>query len=676
MDNPDATLPLPQLWQRRFQDARNNSSMWRDEARGSYGFYSGSEQWTYEEQNILDEQGKPALAFNRAGTIIDVVSGSEINNRQEVRFLPRSLTDSGRNEVLTGANKYFREQCDAEDEETEAFHDLLISGMGWTETRLDYETDLDGMITIERIDPLEMYWDPTAQKGNLSDRRWQMRVLAITRAEFEDNWPAKIGEVVDSARAFSTLDSEPTHQQTRQDYEVGGLGYDPETGMINVAQCQWYEMEHVARVVNPQSGAIEQIPWGKFSKIKKNMEEADIPFVKMRRRHYYQCFVAGGVVLEEGDCPTQNDFSFQCLTGKRDRNQRSWYGLVRPMRDPQRWANKWLSQILHILNTNPKGGVMIETTAVDDQEEVEDRWAASDSVIWLNEGGTGKVTPKPQTAMPQGFEKLTEFAINSMPYVTGVNFELLGLASRDQPGVLEHQRKQSGLTVLAVLFNSLRRYRKKQGRIMLEMIQKYVSDGRLIRIVGEEGAKYVPLAKQSGGVSYDTIVDDGPTSMNTKETVWTLFTQAGPFLAKMGVPLPPDILDYVPLPATLVERWKEHIRTVSKQPGPQANPADVAKAEHEKQKAGLEAQEHQVEMQAKVQDIQHKQQMNVLEAQQERQKLQGLAATAQVAFAKARAEQMKAGVVSIEAAREARQSDEMHDARLEKVKHPPQRKAD
>lgn len=676
MDNPDATLPLPQLWQRRFQDARNNSSMWRDEARGSYGFYSGSEQWTYEEQNILDEQGKPALAFNRAGTIIDVVSGSEINNRQEVRFLPRSLTDSGRNEVLTGANKYFREQCDAEDEETEAFHDLLISGMGWTETRLDYETDLDGMITIGRIDPLEMYWDPTAQKANLSDRRWQMRVLAITRAEFEDNWPAKIGEVVDSARAFSTLDSEPTHQQTRQDYEVGGLGYDPETGMINVAQCQWYEMEHVARVVNPQSGAIEQIPWGKFSKIKKNMEEADIPFVKMRRRHYYQCFVAGGVVLEEGDCPTQNDFSFQCLTGKRDRNQRSWYGLVRPMRDPQRWANKWLSQILHILNTNPKGGVMIETTAVDDQEEVEDRWAASDSVIWLNEGGTGKVTPKPQTAMPQGFEKLTEFAINSMPYVTGVNFELLGLASRDQPGVLEHQRKQSGLTVLAVLFNSLRRYRKKQGRIMLEMIQKYVSDGRLIRIVGEEGAKYVPLAKQSGGVSYDTIVDDGPTSMNTKETVWTLFTQAGPFLAKMGVPLPPDILDYVPLPATLVERWKEHIRTVSKQPGPQANPADVAKAEHEKQKAGLEAQEHQVEMQAKVQDIQHKQQMNVLEAQQERQKLQGLAATAQVAFAKARAEQMKAGVVSIEAAREARQSDEMHDARLEKVKHPPQRKAD
>ena len=676
MDNPDATLPLPQLWQRRFQDARNNSSMWRDEARGSYGFYSGSEQWTYEEQNILDEQGKPALAFNRAGTIIDVVSGSEINNRQEVRFLPRSLTDSGRNEVLTGANKYFREQCDGEDEETEAFHDLLISGMGWTETRLDYETDLDGMITIGRIDPLEMYWDPTAQKGNLSDRRWQMRVLAITRAEFEDNWPAKIGEVVDSARAFSTLDSEPTHQQTRQDYEVGGLGYDPETGMINVAQCQWYEMEHVARVVNPQSGAIEQIPWGKFSKIKKNMEEADIPFVKMRRRHYYQCFVAGGVVLEEGDCPTQNDFSFQCLTGKRDRNQRSWYGLVRPMRDPQRWANKWLSQILHILNTNPKGGVMIETTAVDDQEEVEDRWAASDSVIWLNEGGTGKVTPKPQTAMPQGFEKLTEFAINSMPYVTGVNFELLGLASRDQPGVLEHQRKQSGLTVLAVLFNSLRRYRKKQGRIMLEMIQKYVSDGRLIRIVGEEGAKYVPLAKQSGGVSYDTIVDDGPTSMNTKETVWTLFTQAGPFLANMGVPLPPDILDYVPLPATLVERWKEHIRTVSKQPGPQANPADVAKAEHEKQKAGLEAQEHQVEMQAKVQDIQHKQQMNVLEAQQERQKLQGLAATAQVAFAKARAEQMKAGVVSIEAAREARQSDEMHDARLEKVKHPPQRKAD
>src|SRR3954464_9219953 len=48
---------------------------------------------------------------------------------------------------------------------------MVVCGMGWTETRLDYEDDPDGAPKVERRDPLEMVWDSTARKRNLVDMR-------------------------------------------------------------------------------------------------------------------------------------------------------------------------------------------------------------------------------------------------------------------------------------------------------------------------------------------------------------------------------------------------------------------------------------------------------------------------------------------------------------------------
>jgi len=73
--------------------------------------------------------------------------------------------------------------------------------------------------------------------------------------------------------------------------------------------------------------------------------------------------------------------------------------------------------------------------------------------------------------------------------MTGVNQELVGIVERDQPGVIEAQRKQAGMTVLAGLFNNQRRYRKEQDRLMLWLIQTFISDGRLIGIGGPKNAK-------------------------------------------------------------------------------------------------------------------------------------------------------------------------------------------
>jgi hypothetical protein len=141
-----------------------------------------------------------------------------------------------------------------------------------------------------------------------------------------------------------------------------------------------------------------------------------------------------------------------------------------------------------------------------------------------------KIKERQTVTVPPDLAKLLPLALSSIQDTTGVNLELLGQTAANQPGVVEHMRKQAGMTVLASMFNSLRRYRKEQGRLMLYFITNFLSDGRLVRIGGVENAQYIPLVREPGTIEYDVIVDEMPSSPNMKEQVWGTLTQMFPFM--------------------------------------------------------------------------------------------------------------------------------------------------
>src|ERR1700761_5325714 len=76
------------------------SSKWRKQATEDLGFVSG-DQLTTEDKEVLDEQGRPHIIFNRTETIIRAIAGMEINGRHEIQFIPRNTEDTALNEALT-----------------------------------------------------------------------------------------------------------------------------------------------------------------------------------------------------------------------------------------------------------------------------------------------------------------------------------------------------------------------------------------------------------------------------------------------------------------------------------------------------------------------------------------------------------------------------------------------
>jgi hypothetical protein len=302
----------------------------------------------------------------------------------------------------------------------------------------------------------------------------------------------------------------------------------------------------------------------KFSQYESLAKEYSLQYshVKQSKKVYKQAFLGKGIIGDVMDCPGKDRFTIQFITGEKNRNKGTWFGLVALMRDPQCWANKWLSQTLHILNTTAKGGIIAEADAFKDQREAQDTYAQPDAITWAAKDAIqkGKIMQKPGVGMPTAYVNLLEFAISSIRDVTGINLELLGMRDANQPGILEAQRKQAAMTILATMFDSLRRYRKNVGRVRLHFIQDYLADGRLIRISGEDGMKLIPLLRDETIGKYEVIIDDAPTSPNQKQETWAFLMQLMPIFKGMLTPEATiAMLEFSPLPSKLVDSFRRMI---------------------------------------------------------------------------------------------------------------------
>jgi hypothetical protein len=540
-----------------------SQSKWRKQARDDYAFVAGH-QWDTETKESMEARGRAPVVFNRVAVIISAVAGSEINNRTEVRFVPREIGDVKPNEVLTAGAEWFRDQSMAEDEDSAAFEDLLICGLGFTETGLDWEEDEEGKPQTPRIDPLEMCWDMHARRKGLDDAKRFARVRKMATEDAKERFPGKTAAEIDCA--WINGESNDIHiNNPDDDYDNMLDEEEPET--VTVVQVQYQTKARVIEYI-AADGSRQEMPEGHLRVLEKRGFPVPVHRKKTKIK-WAQAFLGGSEILDD-NVPDPEACTFVAMTGHWDTQERMFYGLLRSMRDPQKYANKWLSQTLHIINSNAKGGVMYEASAVDDPKDFEESWAAADSATMVRKGAlaSGAIQPKPPVQMPAALMNLTEFAVSAIRDASGVNMELLGLRDENQPGVLEYQRKQAAMTTLAKFFDSLRYYRKRQGEVIFHFLRDHIAPtGRLVRLLKEGQEQYVQFALDDNARKYDVIVDDAPSAPNEKEKSWSVVQAMMPMLQNAGLGFDDwaKILEYSPLPSSFVDMVREKAEQQKKQ---------------------------------------------------------------------------------------------------------------
>jgi hypothetical protein len=578
-DRDGELLEMFDRWERDIQTKRG---AWIEQATVWYALESG-EQWDEADIAALEERGRIPVVFNMVAPTIDAVCGAEIQNRQQASYFPREKGDTGISDVLTQGVKYISDECNGDMEDSEAFRDLTICGEGWTLTAPEVDGK-DVTLPKERVDPLQMGVDPASRKACYADARYLRREIPMSSDAFED-FKREVG------RPDATADGgglgpgkRATIVDPRQRYKNGMLGTGSEDDVI-VCEWQWWEREpvHLTAMPNPDTGETEVMPLTaeqheQAQGIMQSVGLGALESTTSTRKVYYRAFVGGGDLLLHEPLK-EGAFRYKAMTGKRDRNKGTWFGLVKPMSDPQRFLNKLYSEIMHIVRTNAKGGMAIEEGAVHDIVQFEQSWAQADAITWLKDGALSsaagqRMQPKTAPPIPVALFQLMEFARDMVRACTGVNEEILGLAGRDQPGVLEAQRKQAAYGILGPYFDAKRRYTRDWGHLILALIRAYMPKDKLVRVVGKGEQRFVPLAMTMEADEYDVVVDEAPNTPNQKAKVAAVLLPVLQQMVEGEILGPEDVgvcLEYLDLPAALVTELQESIR--KRQEASQPDPA-------------------------------------------------------------------------------------------------------
>lgn len=567
-------------FKRCYRDGSDAHSEYYEEDRKCHEFYAGK-QWASEDKRSLEAEQRPALVFNAVAPVINAVSGSEITNRYEPKFLPRTVSDEGFNDRMSEIVRWQRQQTDAGFEDSYAFRDAVIAGIGCCEFYYDYRESEWGRLVVERVPMQEITWDPGAKKGGLTDRRWSIRGKWIAEDEFEAMWGTDALDAVRGAqtdREVQFSGASEIHDQTASNlYQSDVKPYDPKAGRVAVFDFQYRQVEEYYIVVNLETGERRYVSAEDRKLIQEQMdalpeeERPQLTEIRMPKNVYYRAWIAGDRVLEHLKPRVQN-FTYQFVTGFQEQKEDSvqWFGLMRSMIDPQRWSNKMLSQIVHTVATNPKGAILTEEGVFENPAQARQEWAKPNAILETRMKALSKKEVQIiHGQYPSSMERIMEIAMEAIPRVSGVNPYMSGqvddLRRTAQSAVQLVQRQ--GMVILSGLFDSLSRYRRECGRLHLDFIDAYLEEGTIVRVTADPlDPAGEPVAFDRSWieqVEFDVVVDEAPVSPTASMDFWQTLMQTDAFgtLFEAGLLSPDIVADIMPnVPTSIRARMKENYR--------------------------------------------------------------------------------------------------------------------
>ena len=520
-------------------------------------FYLGAGlQWSDADKAYLDLIGRPALEQNHIFPAVNTAKGLQLQSRVDIAFRPTKEGSS--EETAATLGKITMQLCDDIQfrwKETQAFDDGMIQRRGFLEFKIDFNTNINGDIVCDALNPLHVIPDPDA--ASYDPKSWAdvivLRWLTIDEIEmlYGREKADQVNSTVDSSiRADVDLDLEDMQgfAQDGDEHSIASMGESAFTDersikRVLVIDRQYKRLEMAPVLVYP-GGDVVPVEGMSPEQLAHADQQGAIKTKRAMQRIRWTVTTAD-VVLHDDWSPYRTYTIVPFFPYFRRGRTR---GMVDNAISPQIACNKLISATVHILNSTANAGWIVDQGGLTNMttDQLADFGSQTGVVVEKKKGY--EVAKIPANQLPTGHDRLLDRAEYSIKTITGISDALQGLNGREVSGEAIATKQYMGQMQMGGPLDNLARTRHLAAEKILELIQDFYTDRRVIMITDTSDLaqiRYEPIVindvDPAGNVlndltlgEYGVVVTDQPTQATFQDNQF----QQAMEMRKQGVGIP------------------------------------------------------------------------------------------------------------------------------------------
>lgn len=526
---------------------------YRTEAKEDLKFYAGDQDTDTVKQELLDKS-RPDTTYNIILPKINMLTGLAAQSHRSPYAFPISTEDEALTEIMNGTMKHYRRRLDLTDKEVDCFDKSVKAGRCYLHLWVSKENPFKPTIKAKIIDGDQCWVDPSSTEYDMSDARFFFADEWFDKGTIKQRWNIDEDE-------FSLMSQNSAGRPSF---------FDNVKNLYRISACWYYKYEKMCWYKNSK-GNIDKLSKEDWNAMVKTYQDAGVSVPEMREsmtRIMYFAIFSGTKVLETGRSPYKhNNIPYIQFGAYKNDYENRWFSAINMMKDPQRGLNTIRRQLVHLLQTLPKGILVHEVGAILNIDEYETRSSDPSFHLEVAKDGIGKYKFEQQPQISPIYQSLDGMFNQSTKDVSGIQDSLMGeQTSSREAGVVVRLRQESGVAVLYVLFKGFRKSRIASCKMLLSLIQQYVTEEEVIRIEGQDGVSLLRINSQTnpeiegfndvGAMEYDIDIDEVADNATMRAAILDIlmsFSQNNP-----GT-IPPDlILEYSDLPLSAKQRVREY----------------------------------------------------------------------------------------------------------------------